>query len=141
MASSVIRPASKRTTEKEIEIVFEYQGNRLEVKCKRSVMKSKIEDALISIQTSLSGPSSAQANLAQPTALEVHTLQSIKKVSRKRLNNKRLYFVQRYISDWKGYINVDSTAQIKNKDVVTVVKAVSQDESPDLGRKQEVRRT
>jgi len=137
MASSVVRPASKsssKRTEKEMEIVFEYQGSRLDIKCKRSVMKSKIEDALIGLQASLPGPSSSQANLVQPTALEVHTLQSIKKVSKKRLNNKCLYFIQRCVPDWKGYINV---AQIKNKDVVTVVKYVS-NESTDLGRKQEV---
>ena len=67
-----------RNLEKEMEVFFLYQEHHCELKCKRSVMLDKVQEALISNQAGLPG------SLDQATSIEVHTLQSIKKVIEKK---------------------------------------------------------
>ena len=106
-----------------MEVLFQYQGHRCTLKCKRSVMREKVEEALITLQAGLPGSSAQSAS-----RIEVHTLQSIRKPATKKKHkdeNKSIYLLQRYVSGWKVFVNVDNAAQIRNRDVITVTVAQS----------------
>ena len=89
-----------------MKVFFLYPRHRCELKCKQSGMLDKIEETLISLHAGLPG-SSAQA----ASGIEVHTLQSIKKVIGKRdrshacscSDKKYLYFIKQYVAP-AGYL-------------------------------------
>ena len=125
MTTSSGKPPS-RNSEKDMEVLFQYQGYQCTLKCKRSVMREKVEEALISLQAGLPGSSAQSAS-----RIEVHTSQSIRKPATKKKHkdeNKSIYLLQRCVSDWKVFVNVDNAAQIRNRDVIIdiVAKSVGQ---------------
>ena len=83
----------------EIEVLFEYQGHRSVIKSKRSQLLDKITQNLICVGGLPQSSTSAQSDMA-----EVHTLQSSRQARGKERN---YYLLQRYVKDWKTYINVD----------------------------------
>ena len=101
-------------------MLFEYQGIRTILHCKRSKIAEKIENNLAELavlpQTSTS---------AAESALEVHTLHSIRIVRGKPKSGTKYYLLQHYVKEWNTFINVDNTEQIKNRDVLTVVPFVT----------------
>ena len=121
MSTSSDKPPSRNS--EDMEVLFQYQGYQCTLKCKRSVMREKVEEALISLQDGLPGSSAQSAS-----RIEVHTLQSIRKPATKKKHkdeNKIIYLLQRYVSGWKVFVNVDNAAQIRNRDVITVIVAKS----------------
>lgn len=89
----------------EIEVLFELQESRNIIKSKRSKLLEKITENAISI----TGQSDVQ----------VHTLQSSRKAG-SRGKQKKPYLLQRYINEWKAYVNCDSIDQVKNRDWLTI---------------------
>jgi len=65
-----------KRSDKDVTVLFEYQGHRCALKCKRSGLQDKVEEVLISLQASLPG-SSTQSAVSR--RIEVHTLQSTRK--------------------------------------------------------------
>ena len=116
-----------------MEVLFQYQGRRCALKCKRSVMLDKVQEALISFQASIPGSSSQSASCT----IEVHTLQSLRKPgstkNKKRGENRSIYLLQRYMADWKFFVNVDNIPQVKNRDVITVTQGASPHHSSTAG--------
>ena len=103
-----------------MEVLFEYQGIRTILRCKRSKIAEKIENNLAELavlpQTSAS---------AAESALEVHTLHSIRIVRGKPKSGTKYYLLQRHVKEWNAFINIDNTEQIKNRDILTVVPFVT----------------
>ena len=120
--SSVIMTDTSRTKEKkkEIEILFEYQGHRSILKCKRSKILENIEKSLVDLQLGGLLPQSSAS--PEPTAIKVHTLQSSRRVRGKP--GKKYYLLQRYVKDWSAFINVDSIEQVRNRDTLTIAQTV-----------------
>ena len=109
-----------------MEVLFEYQGLRSIVKCKRSKILESIGSEL-SEEISATLPHTS----ALESAVEVHTLQSSRRARVKRGGRRpkpgiRYYLLQRYVKDWKAFINVDNTDQLKNRDTLTVVELVDE---------------
>ena len=108
---------TSRTKEKEIEILFEYQGHRSILKCKRSKILESIEKSLVDLV------GLPQSSASPVTAVKVHTLQSSRRVRGKP--GKKYYLLQRYVKDWSAFINVDSLEQVRNRDTLTIAQTVA----------------
>ena len=111
---------TSRTKEKkkEIEILFQYQGHRSIVKCKRSKILENIEKSLVDLV------GLPQSSASPETAIKVHTLQSSRRV-RGKPAGKKYYLLQRYVKDWSAFINVDSIEQVRNRDTLTIARTVA----------------
>ena len=92
-----------KQNEKEIEVLLELDDHRIIIKSKRSQLLDKITQKA----TEITGQ-----------VVQVHTLCSGRKASsRGKLKRQpQFYFLQRYISEWRTYVNCDTTDQIKNRD-------------------------
>ena len=102
-----------------LSLLFEYEGMRAILNCKRSKIAKNIESNLAEL-------AALPQTSASESALEVHTLQSIRTVRGKsKSSGIKYYLLQRYVKEWNTFINVDSMEQIKNRDILTVVQTVT----------------
>ena len=100
-----------------MEVLLEYQGIRSILNCKRSKIVESIQNnlaELVVLRTSASN-----------SALEVHTLQSRRKVRGKSKLGTKYCLLQRYVKEWNTFINVDSIEQVKNRDILTIAPTVT----------------
>ena len=94
--------------EKEIEVLFEWQGNRSIINAKQSELLDRITE----IFATFSGQN-----------VQIDTLQSSRKVTGGKFAKQGKYLLlQRYVDNWKTYVNVDSIHQVKNRDTLTVTQ-------------------
>jgi len=91
----------------EMEVLFEYHGIRTILNCKRSKIAENIENNLAEL-------AALPQTSATESALEIHTLQSIRTVRGKSKSGGTKYLLQRFVKEWNTFINVDSMEQIKN---------------------------
>ena len=107
-----------------LEVLLELQEHKNIIKSKRSQLLDKITENVISI----TGQSDVQ----------VHTLRSSRKASSSlRVKQKKRYLLQRYVNEWKAYVNCDSTDQVKNRDWLTVTVQPGSSSSPTLAPQNE----
>lgn len=97
------RPQNREQND-EIEVLFEWREHRSIIKSKRSQLLDKVTDNFIC--------------LAGQSDVQVHTLKS----SRQARGKEKKYLLQRYVQEWKAYINLDTIEQVKNRDCVTIVQ-------------------
>ena len=105
----------KSQRDKEVEVLFEYQGHRSVVKCKRSRLLEYLERDLsqfvgLSPQTALMKPS-------MQDRASVYTLQSMRKGGGGKRPARTTYLLQRHVKDWETFVNVDNIDQVKNRDI------------------------
>ena len=121
-STSSATSSSRSSSRKEMQFLFQHQGHRGILKCERSKILENVRETLHDLG-GLPHSSSTSAS-----AIEVHTLQSNRKaaVLRKQAEcgNKSYYLLQRYVEEWKTFINVDSLEQLKNRDTLTVAETV-----------------
>ena len=114
--------ATRNNTRKEIQVLFQHQGHRSVLKCKRSNLLENVQKTLLD----LGGlPHSSSSEPAADT--EVHMLQSNRKAAVRRKPAdmyKSYYLLQRYVEEWSTFVNVDSIEQVKTRDTLTVEKTV-----------------
>lgn len=117
MASNSKLKVEKKREETMMEILFEFQGNRSIINCRKSKILSSIEDSL----AELVPQTSASESLA---GVEVHTLQSSRHSGKLRgkLGTNHYYLLQRYVKEWEAFVNVDNIDQVKNRDTLTVAR-------------------
>ena len=80
-------------------LLFEYEGMRAILNCKRSKIAKNIESNLAEL-------AALPQTSASESALEVHTLQSIRTVRGKsKSSGIKYYLLQRYVKEWNTFIN------------------------------------
>ena len=97
----------KKQQEKEIEVLFEWQGNRSIINAKQSELLDRITE----IFATFSGQN-----------VQIDTLQSSRKVTGGKFAKQGKHLLQRYVDNWKTYVNVDSIHQVKNRDTLTITQ-------------------
>ena len=91
-----------------MEVLFdhEWQEYRSIIKSKRSEMLDRITETFVSF--------------SGKRDIQIHTLQS----NRKAKGKQGKCLLQRYVNNWKAYINVDNIdlSQVKNRDSLTITQ-------------------
>lgn len=95
---------SKRRQDNELEILFEWQAYRSIIISKRSQLLERLTEVL--------------ASFSGKREIQIHTLQTSRKPSK---GKQGIFLLQRYVSNWKTYVNVDSIDQVKNRDSLTII--------------------
>ena len=116
IAEVMISYPAQSKQNKDLKVLFEYQGHRSILKCKRSKILEDIGKGLADLTHIGLDPQTS----ASESVIEVHTLQSRRRVLGKPKPGVKCYLLQRYVKDWKTFINIDSIEQIKNLDTLTV---------------------
>lgn len=88
-----------------IEVLLEFKGNRTIICCEHSRIPEKVEQQI--------------SQVLGEESPDVFVLGS----SGRRSTTTPYYLLQRWVTKWKSYINVDSLEQIKSEDRITVVLA------------------
>ena len=107
----------------EMEVLFQWKNYRSIIKSKQSELLDRITEIFVSF----SGRRDPGRDV------QIYTLQSSRKAKGKHDKNSVQYLLQRYVNNWKAYINVDSIDQVKDRDNLTITEssAVRTDFDPD----------
>ena len=103
-----------------LEVLFEYRGSKREIIIESSHL---CEDVARELET--------RHGISRPTVALTVTATGASSSSQSHGNTPERYFLQKWCSKWKKYIDVEHARDVKEGDRLTVVKICSNPPPPD----------